>query len=633
MIRSMRLILGPVVALGALVACGSFSGDGEPTPSPQAGVDGGPTDGGPPRPGCADGILYVTPDGKDTDDGCSPARAKKTIGAAIARVKGEALTGHEIHVCNGTYAETLTLDVPVSLRGGYSCNKFERTSAFGLTAFGADGKATGFDGLYVTQIVPTELSPFTLRIEGASVVSSVVIDGLTVTGPSKIAASAEISNAAIAVADGAAPTIENCDVKGGAYLGDVVHGSIAIGVLTKAAPIIRANRIVAGHGTATNYGSTAIDVVGASAQVSGNAIDGGDGTSPGIGAMGIHVMSPDKSFTLEGNHVWVSGTGTGVASVGIYTMGAAGPTATIRGNRLHPTASHCSSGVCFLFGIIAESMATSLDGNIVELGTVDSLGGGSANATRVGVSLRGLVNSRFVNNVIHGGVDNPSGNNNVNVGLRVEARGLPPGAPEIGDTLLVAHNTLFPGGPKYGTAFTLQLAGTKNITVLDNLLLAPSLATATLTALDVSNCVDAAHTPVVASFRNNAFVGDTVLASIDNCGSKPVLFTAPELNTEPSFAAEGGNLRVTTNCNLDAVTCAQDSTCGTNCPAVVIPTFSAAPTFGEALLFAAGWKLGTATPCLVKAGGISMDPPQDAAGVARTAKPSIGAYELDGVCP
>jgi hypothetical protein len=630
----MRLLLpGLVVAFGALAACSSFSGDSEPTaPQAEAGAEGGATEAGSPRPGCADGILYVTTDGNDADDGCSPAKAKKTIGAAIARVKGEALTGHEIHVCAGTYAENVTLDVPASLRGGYSCNKFERTAAFGLTGFGADGQATGFDGISLTQITPTELSPFTLRITGASVVSSVVIDGLTVTGPSKIAASEEISNAAIAVADGAAPTIENCDVKGGAYAGDVIHGSVGIGVLTKAAPIIRTSRVSGGHGNSPNYGSTGIDVVGASAQISGNAIDGGDGTSATIGAMGIHVLKPDQSFTLEGNHVWVSGTGTNVASIGIYTLGSAGPTATIRGNRLHPRASHCSSGGCFLFGIIAESMTTNVEGNIVEVGTLDSLGGAGANFNRIAVSLRGLVNSRFVNNVIHGGVDNPTGTSNVNLALLVEPRSVSGVPPEIGNALLVAHNTLAAGGPRSGSAIAMRLSGTKNISVVDNLVLDQPQVGATVTGMEISYCADAAHTPVIASFRNNAFIGDAQLAAIDNCVGGTPVFTAVGLNGESSFADKGGNVTVMSNCNGDTTTCVQSAACGANCPGLVLPGWSPA-TYGADLLFAPGWKLGASTTCLVTAGGKSLDPAKDAAGVTRTAKASIGAYELDAVCP
>jgi hypothetical protein len=275
-------------------------------------------------------------------------------------------------------------------------------------------------------------------------------------------------------------------------------------------------------------------------------------------------------------------------------------------------------------------MTTNVEGNIVDLGTLDALGGAAANFNRFGVNLRALKNSRFVNNVIHGGVDNPTGTGNVNVALTLEARTNPPAPAEIGDTMLVAHNTLFPGGPRSGSAGAMVLSGIKNISVVDNLALIPQMAGSTVRGLVIS-CKETANAPIIASMRNNALVGDSALAQLDSCPSSTI-FAADPFNAEPSFADKGGNVTVFSNCNGDATTCFQSASCGANCPGLVIPGWSPT-TYGADLLFGAGLKLGASTTCLVTAGGASLDPATDLAGVARTTKASIGAYELDGVCP
>jgi hypothetical protein len=146
------------------------------------------------------------------------------------------------------------------------------------------------------------------------------------------------------------------------------------------------------------------------------------------------------------------------------------------------------------------------------------------------------------------------------------------------------------------------------------------------------SCKDTANAPIVASLRNNALVGDSALAQIDSCPTSGTIFAATTLNAEPSFVDKGGNVTVASNCNGDVATCFQSASCGANCPGLVIPGWSST-TYGAELLFGAGLKLGASTSCLVTAGGASLDPALDLAGVTRTTKTSIGAYELDGVCP
>src|SRR5262245_10895601 len=61
----------------------------------------------------AAGLLYVAPDGNDSNDCLTPTTACKTIGAAV----GKASAGDTLNVAAGTYAETLNLNSDLDIRG------------------------------------------------------------------------------------------------------------------------------------------------------------------------------------------------------------------------------------------------------------------------------------------------------------------------------------------------------------------------------------------------------------------------------------------------------------------------------------------------------------------------------------
>ncbi len=67
-------------------------------------------------------VIRVSPAGNDSGDGSSWAKAKRTIGAAIAA----AGTGGEVWIAAGTYAEDLTLS-DVALYGGFAGNETARS--------------------------------------------------------------------------------------------------------------------------------------------------------------------------------------------------------------------------------------------------------------------------------------------------------------------------------------------------------------------------------------------------------------------------------------------------------------------------------------------------------------------------
>src|SRR5207302_10772533 len=112
-------------------------------------------------PGCKGKLIYVSADaGNDGNDGCTPATAVKTIGAAIAFATTQDLRAHEIHVCRGTYAERrLILSHSTSLRGGYNCVSWTRAAEFGAAGGFKDPNETSIEnGDYTSTISTLEVS-------------------------------------------------------------------------------------------------------------------------------------------------------------------------------------------------------------------------------------------------------------------------------------------------------------------------------------------------------------------------------------------------------------------------------------------------------------------------------------------
>jgi hypothetical protein len=110
--------------------------------------------------------------------------------------------------------------------------------------------------------------------------------------------------------------------------------------------------------------------------------------------------------------------------------------------------------------------------------------------------------------------------------------------------------------------------------------------------------------------------------------------TAAEMNAVPGFAS--GDIDVRTTCASGPnAACVPDALCATNCPGEVIQGFAPAPEYGSTTLFSARWHLTSDASCRVTDGASEPDPvvTADADGVARTKHFSIGAYELDRVCP
>ena len=93
------------------------------------------------------GVIHVSPDGNDANDGLTWATAKKTIGAAIAAAPSNPTSATRIFIKEGVYSEWLTINSKnkLELYGGFSGN--EDTSTFDPeTNDNRSGGETAVDG-------------------------------------------------------------------------------------------------------------------------------------------------------------------------------------------------------------------------------------------------------------------------------------------------------------------------------------------------------------------------------------------------------------------------------------------------------------------------------------------------------
>ncbi len=272
-------------------------------------------------------IVYVSDvSGDNANDGLSPTHPKKTIAGGI--VAATALTGGEVHVCKGVYAESaLNLSTAVSLKGGYDCVQWTRTAGYGYPTFDMVNQTTIQNGNYAAQAATLQVS--------SSVPSSVVVDGFTIQGaPSGAATGLTVG---MAIQDMAAPVVSNNDLTGGAgaqtsTAAMATPGSIGLSVSGSASPEVTLDRISGGTGSGTtsvngNYGSAGVVLAGAGKPNLHDLTMAG-GVAAAAGSVGL--FSTVSLTGAGGNalmHATVNGADAGVAplssSVGIDIEGAA----------------------------------------------------------------------------------------------------------------------------------------------------------------------------------------------------------------------------------------------------------------------------------------------------------------------
>ncbi|MDB4993487.1 MAG: hypothetical protein JWM74_919 [Myxococcaceae bacterium] len=597
----------------------------------------------------------------------------------------------EIHVCSGTYSEQITLDLPISLRGGYACGNFSRdTGAFGSRVNEVKLFADKFSG------PPGQASP-TLTITGAAVGSATEIDGFTISGgvsgqPLDLHATGVV---AVKIANGAAPHVFNNVIDGGGVEAQAGPGSTAVAIVGPANPEISGNSILGGNGKTTadnTTGSVGISVdlnhVDSNASIHDNEVRGGSGqTTAGVsvGSTGLLVFEPAPAAAtvprmrvpIEKNGIYGgSGSQTAATANGDGAFGSLGVNVSVAGVTLQRNFIDGGSGrvtaPAGAAAITAIRLAFTAPPVVIE-----------ANRIFAGSQLPDPFDSRrevrtihmvygalvdVVNNFMIG--PGTGATTKIHQGSFVRVAG-----GNNNDLIMLRHNTFVPQpGVVFDDFATVDLAGGNSTYVIENNLFLPA-ATGTAgrsapfrirekgapsnTVCDIASPQPFFH-PELASVKGNSFVMGTnpnIVISADEppaaCDVSMVGFTSHfgsavtvgnQRASSSCFANEGSSC-VTETCN--AATCASTyfSTWGANGLASLADPDAGlrlAPNTRCSVSSSDAGQIGSGTVARPNDAGFVLYPdsgrvivrsvPLDAFMAQRTLPVSRGAHELDGPC-
>lgn len=538
-------------------------------------------------------VIYVAEGGNDTNDGKTPGAPKRTIGGAIALLKTTAAPNFEVHVCRGTYRESVTLDYTTSLKGGYECSTWKR----------ADGNET---------IVEAPAGSPALAVTS---VSGVVVEGLTLRASDAGAA----RSVAVLVGAGASVKLTADRIVGGGGTGKFSPASA--GVLLENGGAAEIEKSFVEGGSAVNegggYGSAGVAIAigkehaGSTLRIVASEIRGGSGAvASGTGSVGILALY--GSVGAIENNVVDGGTGKsggGTSSAGAIISNNTGDVSFLS-NKVYGGSGSCT-GACTVIGAsVSPKGKATVHGNRIVAGEVSTPGN---DARFVGLTVNDASMADIQNNQIF------TGNaKRVITGYAgaLETRGL--GTALVGQNTLVLGSTL--GGS--GTALTFDA---KQGTIANNLFLGTGGTVDH--AVRVSSCREAK----VVSFRNNAWAGFAE--------SKPILAidktnptTTYLCTTAATTAMTAANAESALTTAYPGITVAGNQRLPTS---VTVASLLGAWTESNANdLLGSGWKLAPTAACSVVEGSGDVGGllPTDAFGAARTDPRSLGASESDGAC-
>ncbi|WP_394837067.1 right-handed parallel beta-helix repeat-containing protein [Pendulispora rubella] len=548
--------------------------------------------------GCPERIFYVSNAGNDLNYGCSQAAPRQSIATTIELARSLGVTTHEIRVCAGTYVEGgLSLEHPVSLRGGYDCASWAR----------ADGRETVLqhDGG----------SGATLSIRGTRVGPSVTVEGLTIRG-----GSGAQGGGALLVSTGAAPVLVRNVITGGSAVaaGDLM-ASYGIYLQAGAAPEIADSTIGGGSGTAQgSFGSVGIAVASDAGQprIHGNRIDGGTGTTTlGVATTGL-LFSGKGALTgelaVKGNEIR-AGAGrvlgaSGTGSIGVLVNDAAA--IELAGNVIEGGTSTCA-GSCPVRGVsVSTTRGVRLAGNRIYGGDATP-----ASAMSWGVLVADSGDAVLENNMVHAG--GRAGTMNTVYGVEVSQS----------SGVAIRGNTLF-GAPVPASGESQALGVTRqssNVSIENNLLIGSGSAQGVgllLFACPAGSSVASFRHNVFANFGDNLAYGVVSTGNVE-CNRRDTLTSISNLEQFVTTTAGNSSSRV----GGDALV--------TAAPRAIFASWTDAQS-GYPELIATGWKLAANTPCAIARGGddLSGTLSGDAFGATRSVPFSVGAEELadDSAC-
>lgn len=600
-------------------------------------ADGGAADGtvGPDGgPGCTTLYVWGT-GGSDSNDGCSPAHALKTIGQALTN----AGQGHQatIEVCstnNQVYdVNGLTVTAPVSLVGGFMCS----TTDFGPGDAGRTiiTNSQG-NGTLATVILAASSDAGALG-DGAALP---VVEGFDISG-------ATTGGSTAVYAEKGPGTIANCILRGLSMPPTATSVGLSIGAstVTVTGNTLSAGAGAASHGLLISPGNSGI----AAPFVLNNTITNGTGTS-GVSRYaavymsaaypGAVMMNGDPTTggaSLTGNHIEMAG---GLPTIGVNID--SNSTVQVVGNVIEESGSGpddggLAPGLASVIGVrISASGEIVLRGNRIYAGGINGPSGKYANwvgdfhgvdveqAPSDAGGLSGPV--VIVNNLIYAGpyakAPQPAGNA---LGVFLSGSGT--------TNSLVLYNTIFSGYPGTGSAATgIKVQASTGAVVDDNILAGVNQGSSGLWVLGGN----------VASVQNNVFVTvaditQTTAASTDITGAQQSLVSA-------YGATASGNLVMTSSCStrdVEGGACVSTASCDggdvNGCLASLIAGWTPADQ-GYGLLFGPGWNLAPGVSCSVAHGALDLSDAApypvayDRNGASREPLPSMGATQFDGGC-
>jgi hypothetical protein len=642
---------------------------------------------------CPGGVMYVSKSGSEANSGCTPCTPKLTVRSALealnqivasydagapppimdggkdastnaaadanadAAPSGPIPRGFEIRVCEGSYPEVqLSLNLPVSLKGGYDCTTWRRTSAYAYPTFDATNETRVTNGAYALQ-------PTTFVVSGAEIDRGVAIDGLTFEG----SATGASGSTAVAIAGGASPIFSNDQILGGATTNSAASypGSVGLYVSGGASPEIRENNIDGGSGTQTlNRGSVGLylEADSGAPYIHDNIINGGSGTSTTSynGSVGALLQSAlpmtqasDSGFV---KNVVYGGTGTGGVAFGEGTTVGIIVTSVnavdVIQNEIHagddPTDAAAATMSLGIYSSNTGSGTVTIAQNRIDAGRRLGLG-----SQVFGVDLNAATSALILNNMIHGG--------------RASARSAPIIALYSASTR-IAYNTLFGGVFTDQTAPIGQIwfVSSTGADVHSNILAGPSGSVTSGIRIDSPRCpadpltglpIPSAVPQFFSRLRNNLFVGnDSRLAWWDQnsavgCSSY-LATTVAQLAALVAPGESAGNLAVKDTCApAESGTCILEPSCGlglvdgglpdagppvTECMRTVFASWTDADS-GLTELLSTGWLLRPNSLCSISGGGyldttLGTLGAVDLFGTNRTNPRSIGAHEFNDPC-
>jgi hypothetical protein len=593
-------------------------------------------------------ILYVSPNGSDTNTGCEKTAPKQTINGALSEAKTTP-SATEIHVCKGEFQEQITLDVAVDLRGGYSCVDWTRSSGFGYPTF---------DGVNESVIVGGTTQEQTVLVTGSSVGAIVDIEGLTIRGPTTPGVEPGV---ALRIGQEAKPVVSHCRILGGDRVNTGGDGSVGLAAEAQAAPEIHSNDINGGIGatfkSGTTYAASGVGRIGvlvesASPYLHDNRIVGGSeppAASTGISSVAIVLRNaldlteaggrPIRANYIEG------GDGDGqldtIASAGILAFGI---------SSFDLIDSSVRTGKCLGNAVQLRGVHSEATGDIRVLRS--RIYGGDLSKElepgmgfRVGVWVENASSFLAENDMVYGGAAKKDFiGQSPNFAIAVMNVVAP----------AIRHSTLYSGPSNFPTVGTpVKVNG--NVTGLqlqNNILAADAHWNETLY---VEPCASLGTFERVENNLMFNFGVPGAALQVFGYGPDPQGACSPwqdevtidemtahlqavcSASTSGACAGFGGtkvsgNRTLRQSCGTDSG-CIPWPACGNEslpCLESVFADWSDQDN-GLSSLFGDGWKLGT-IPCALTKSSLNVGVTTDLFGVSRTNEPSMGAHEQDDTC-